>query len=130
MKPDTAEWVLFAEESFSVAGILEKTRTRGSMNNIICFHCLQCVERYVKGRLAKGGAKPRKNSKLINLFNKALRLEPSWTRFLASVTALKLYTGDFLYPGHVATREDARAALKICRSFRKEARLALGLPAK
>lgn len=130
MKQDTVEWVRFAEESFSVADFLVKTRTRRSLNNIICFHSQQCVERYIKGRLAEGGANSRKNSNLINLFNKSLGLEPSWTRFLDSVTALKSYTADFLYPGHVTTREDARAAVKICRAFRKEARVALGLAPK
>jgi hypothetical protein len=36
----------------------------------------------------------------------------------------------FRYPGHIATRSDARAALKSCRSLRIEVRFSLGLPKK
>mgnify|MGYP003704437159 CR=1 FL=1 len=129
MNRDTVAWIRFAEESYCAAVLLIKSRARRSPNNVICFYSHQCVERYLKCRLTEGGANFG-DSKLISLFKQTLGLEPSWCRFVDSVTALKSYTADFLYPGHVATRDDARAALKICRSFRKEARLALGLAAK
>ena len=129
MNHDTAVWIQFAEESYCAADLLMKSRARRSLNNVICYYSQQCVERYIKGRLTEGGANFG-NSKLINLFKQTLGLVPSWRRFVDSVTTLKSHTADFLYPGHVATRDDARAALKICRSFRKEARLALGLAAK
>jgi|GEM_PF-2584315 len=46
----------------------------------------------------------------------------------AAVREWVRYAVKFRYPGHVATRVDARQALRACRSIRSEARLSLGLP--
>jgi hypothetical protein len=40
------------------------------------------------------------------------------------------FDAQFRYPGHTATKADARQALKACRSVRTEVRLSLGLPGK
>lgn len=130
MKADTAEWVRCAEEDFAVATVLMKGRRRVSTNNSICFHCQQCVEKYLKSRLEEAGLKVPKIHSLMALLNQTLSLEPLWASFLPSLTTLNNYAVHFRYPGHLASRQDTRTALKICRSIRREVRLALGLPAK
>ena len=130
MKADTAEWVRCAEEDFTGANVLFKARQRTSTNNLICFHSQQCVEKYLKARLAEAGLVVPKIHNLMNLLNQSVAVEPLWSSYLQSFSALNIYAVHFRYPGHVAARQDARFALKTCRAFRKEARLALGLPAK
>lgn len=130
MRADTAEWVRCAEEDFTVATVMMKSRQRISTNNSTCFHCQQCVEKYLKGRMAEAGLPIPKVHNLMLLLNLTLPLEPLWASFMGSLTMLNNYAVHFRYPGHVAARQDARYALKACRSLRKEARGALGLPAK
>jgi hypothetical protein len=48
----------------------------------------------------------------------------------ALLRRLNDYAVKFRYPGHVATRTDAREALKVCRSIRTDVRLSIGLPRK
>ena len=52
MKADTQEWVRCAEEDFDVATALFRRRKTAATNSI-GFHCQQCVEKYLKGRMAE-----------------------------------------------------------------------------
>ena len=55
------------------------------------------------------------------------RLEPDATSRPERIT---LDAVQFRYPGNVATKQDARDALRDCRAIRKEVRASLGLPVK
>ena len=130
MNANFVECVRFAEEEYQVAVFLMKRRGGNALMNSICFHCQQCLEWYLKGRLQRAGLPIPKTHNLAVLLDQVLSLEPMWASFETSVATVKNYTADFLYPGHVATPKQAREALKICQSIRKEIRLALGLSAK
>jgi len=45
------EWLEKAEEDYTVASSLHADRTPGA----ICFHCQQCVEKWLKAALVKHG---------------------------------------------------------------------------
>lgn len=127
MKAETAEWVAFAEADFKAAGSLMRSRAR-NISNIIGFHCQQCIEKYLKARLEEEGVPPPKVHSLTALLGLLLPKEPLWASFTPSLLLLNNYAVKFRYPGQIATRADARAALKACRSIRAEVRLSLGLP--
>jgi HEPN domain-containing protein len=127
MKPATREWVRCAEEDFDVASALMRRRTRTAANSI-GFHCQQCVEKYLKARLQEAGAGVPKTHDLVALLQLLLAVEPLWASFAPALRRLNDYAVKFRYPGHVATRADARQALKACRVLRGEVRLSLGLP--
>ncbi len=129
MKADTKEWLRFAEEDFDVASALMRRRTRTAANTI-GFHCQQCVEKYLKARLEEAGLPVPKVHSLTALLALLLPLEPLWASFNPTLLLLNNYAVKFRYPGHVATRADARAAVKACRSIRAEIRHSLGLPRK
>jgi HEPN domain-containing protein len=129
MKADTREWVRFAEEDFDVATALFRRRKKGAANSI-GFHCQQCVEKYLKARMIEDGVAIHKTHDLQLLLNLLLAARPLWAAFHSVLGNLTGYAVKFRYPGHVATRADARAALKACRSIRAEVRLSLGLPKK
>jgi HEPN domain-containing protein len=129
MKAATREWVSCAEEDFDVATALMRRRTKTAANSI-GFHCQQCVEKYLKARLEEGALMAPKTHDLVALLQLLLAAEPLWASFAPALRSLNDYAVRFRYPGHVATRSDARHALKICRSIRGDIRLSLGLPQK
>jgi len=129
MKPATREWVRCAEEDFDVAAALMRRRTKTAANSI-GFHCQQCVEKYLKARLEEAGLVAPRTHDLVALLQLLLPIEPLWASFAPALRGLNDYAVRFRYPGHVATRADARTALKLCRSIRIDVRLSLGLPRK
>jgi HEPN domain-containing protein len=129
MKPATREWVRCGEEDFDVATALMRRRTKTAANSI-GFHCQQCVEKYLKARLEEAGLMAPRTHDLVALLQLLLPAEPLWASFAPALRGLNDYAVRFRYPGHVATRADARSALKLCRSLRGDVRLSLGLPKK
>ena len=130
MKAETREWVRCAEEDFDVALILFRRRTKRPPANAIGFHCQQCAEKYLKARLEEAGSCIPKVHDLILLLQHVLPLEPLWASYAPMLRALNDYAVKFRYPGNIATRAAARAALKGCRSIRAEVRSSLGLPTR
>jgi HEPN domain-containing protein len=129
MKAETREWVRCAEEDFDVANALFRRRTKTAANSI-AFHCQQCVEKYFKGRLEELGLSIPKTHNLPALLALLAPHHAPWTAFMPPLLLLNNYAVKFRYPGGVATRADARGALKACRSIRAEVRHSLGLPRK
>ena len=129
MKGATREWVRCAEEDFDVAQALLRRRTKTAANSI-GFHCQQCVEKYLKARLEEAGRPVPRTHDLVALLQLLLTLEPLWAPFAPALRRLNDYAVKFRYPGHTATRVDARQALRACRSIRDDVRLSLGLPRK
>jgi HEPN domain-containing protein len=129
MKPATREWIRCAEEDFDVATALLRRRTKTAANSI-GFHCQQCIEKYMKARFEEAGLIAPKTHDLVALLQLLLPIEPLWAAFAPASRGLNDYAVRFRYPGHVATRADARQALKACRSIRGDVRSALGLPRK
>jgi HEPN domain-containing protein len=130
MKPETREWARCAEEDFDAATFFFRRRTKRPTANVVGFHCQQCVEKYLKARLEEAGLAVPKVHDLILLLQRLLPIEPLWASYAPMLRALNDYAVKFRYPGNIATRAAARAALKDCRAIRKEVRASLGLPAK
>ncbi len=126
MKPTTREWVKKAENDFKVASQILRRR-KDIVPDAACFFCQQCVEKYLKARLLEAGMAFPRTHDLLQLLNACLPLHPLWSAYSKVVDGMTDYAVDFRYPGFSATVREARAALKHCRSFRAEARRALGL---
>jgi HEPN domain-containing protein len=129
MKASTREWVVKAEEDFAVATVLARPRKR-PLWSPVCFHAQQCVEKYLKARLNEASVQFHRTHDLEQLLNEALAAEPLWVAFRASLKRLSDAAVLPRYPGGVFTKTEAQRALKTCKSFRREARTALGLPIK
>lgn len=129
MKPDTVEWVRWAEEDFEVACILFRRRKPLSANSV-SFHCQQSVEKYLKARLVEAGIIAPRTHDLEALLLLLIPVEPLWAAYQPGLSTMTGYAVISRYPGQNLLRADARLALKTCRSIRKEVRLALGMSAK
>ena len=106
-----------------------RRRTKSAANSI-GFHCQQCAEKYLKARLEEAGLAAPRTHDLVALLQLLLPVEPLWASFAPSFRRLNDYAVKFRYPGHFATRTDARQALKAARSFRTDVRAGPGLPGK
>lgn len=127
MKASTREWVAKAEEDFAVMLTLARPRKK-PLWSPLCFHAQQCVEKYLKARLNEASLPLPKTHDLEQLLNQTLVREPLWAAFRAELKRLSQAAVAPRYPGGVFTKSEARRALKTCSTFRKEARLSLGLP--
>ena len=126
MKPLTLEWVEKAEEDFISAQREYRARNRPNYN-AACFFAQQCIEKYIKARLQEANIEFGKVHDLVGLLESASPVEPLWQPYRSTFRPITAYAVDFRYPGENASKEEAQDAIKICRGFRKVARLSLGL---
>ncbi len=127
MKPVTREWVAKAEQDFLAAQDLARRRKR-PVWDAVCFHCQQATEKYLKARMHEAAIPVPKSHDLDALLNLLLPVEPRWRVFRSALQNLSDFAVDFRYPGHHATKAQARRALADSKAFRRHVRLALGLP--
>lgn len=126
MKASTREWVRKAEEDYLAASALNRRRSR-PLWNVVAFHIQQTAEKYLKARLEEAGQNVPKTHDLLHLLNLVTTVEPHWSSYNAAFSLLASYAVLTRYPGGTVTKTDVRHAMGLCRQFRKEARLALGL---
>ena len=126
MKPGTREWVGKAEEDFLAATDLARRRKRPLLSSV-CFHAQQGAEKYLKARIAEAGLPIRKTHDLEMLLDLLIPLEPGWVSLRTALQDLTDYAVDVRYPGHAATKSEARRAVADCKLVRREVRRALRL---
>ncbi len=129
MKVSTREWITKAKEDFAVVNVLTRQRKK-PLWSPVCFHAQQCVEKYLKARLNEASLAIHRTHDLEQLLHHVLTLEPLWAAFLPALKRLSDAAVVPRYPGSFTTKAEAQRALATCKSFRKEARNSLGLPAK
>ena len=126
MNPMTSEWIEKAEEDFLSAR--REYQARKSPNyNAACFFVQQAVEKYLKARLQEAEVEFSKTHDLVRLLDLLAFIEPLWQTYRFSFRSITTYAADYRYPGQKATQDEAKEALKICKSFRITARQSLGL---
>jgi HEPN domain-containing protein len=127
MKPITREWIEKAEEDWNV--MLKAYRARKNPAfNAACFHAQQCAEKYLKGRLEEAGIAFARTHDLILLLNQTLSVEPGWAIIQPELDYLNNFSVIYRYPGHSATKSEAKDAVSACRKVRRLIRSAFGLP--
>ena len=127
MNPSTIEWIEKAEDDWDSAQRLYRVRVR-IQYDAACFHAQQCAEKYLKARLNEAGLSFNKTHDLPALLKQAVTIEPSWVALQPAAIFLADFAVKFRYPGHRATKTQAKQALKDCREMRRVIRTAFGLP--
>ena len=120
MKPLTAEWVRKAEEDFAAAAQLQ-------ISNIVCYHCQQCAEKYLKARLQEAEIAFPKTHNLLELLGLVMAVEPLWESLREPLRTLARYASEFRYPGDDADATEAKRGMEMCRTIRQTVRRSLGL---
>lgn len=126
MKATTREWIEKAEADFVSAGREYRARNRPNFD-AACFFAQQCIEKYLKGRLAEAGRQVPKTHDLSVLLDSVLSIEPLWEAARSRVETLTSYAVLFRYPGESATRALAKTAIADARWVRSMMRSAMRL---
>jgi HEPN domain-containing protein len=126
MKQAARDWVKKAEEDYLAALDLARRRKK-QLHNSVCFHCQQSAEKYLKARIEEVGLRIPKTYDLESLLTVLLPVAPLWAALRPQLQNLTDFAVDFRYPGNEANKQDAKTALRDCKSVHKEVRLALGL---
>lgn len=128
MKSATRDWIDKAEADHLAAVDLGRRR-KLPLHDLVCFHCQQSTEKYLKARLEEAGVSFPKTHDLESLLTLLLSVEPLWAALMPAAKRLKPFGVLIRYPGNDATKAQARQALLDAKVFRREVRLALGLKA-
>ena len=116
------EWISKAEQDYTVAKALRQLRAL-KVNDAICFHCQQCIEKYLKAFLTARSVHTPKSHSLENLVSLASKADGSFELISDLIRPLSRYAVGFRYPGEEAHRPEANRAVKImeeARSFIRE----------
>jgi HEPN domain-containing protein len=126
MKLEALEWVAKADGDFFDAQ--RGVRARKNRNpDGVCFHCQQCIEKYLKARLTEAGIRFPKTHDLARLLDLLQPAEPDWAPWRPDLDILTDYAISFRYPAENATLDEARSAFKICKMLRARVREKLAL---
>ena len=120
------EWIYKAEQDFESAHYLSEKQTQ-PVPDVVCFHCQQCIEKYLKAYLTQNKVEPPEIHDLQRLNNLCRTLDSSFTQIRDGLDMLNAYAVDFRYPGDVATDEDSKQAFKITKDIRTFLRTKLNL---
>ena len=128
MNPLTAEWVAKAEADYQGAVALQRRR-KTPLPDLVCFHCQQSAEKYIKALLQESAIAFPKTHVLVDLLGLALNVDPSLRGLQEALLILEDYAVKFRYPGLSTTTDQASTAVDAVRTVRRALRLRLGIPA-
>ncbi|MGH9928768.1 MAG: HEPN domain-containing protein [Pyrinomonadaceae bacterium] len=126
MKPLTREWVEKAEADFATARREVRVRKQPNYDGV-CFHCQQCVEKYLKARLQQDRTVFRKTHDLRALLDLLLPSYQTWNVLRPDLLTLNNFAIAYRYPGESSDVKTARDALERCKHIREVVRKSPGL---
>ena len=125
MNRETAKWVHKAEQDWEVAHTLAG-QTRPP-RDVVCFHCQQAAEKYLKALLQENGLVVPKTHELADILDLLLPSDATLARLRRKADSLTQYAVDYRYPGMMASKRQMEAALCHVDQIRLECRGKLNL---
>jgi HEPN domain-containing protein len=120
------EWIRKAEEDYVVAITLARKR-KDVAPSATCFHCQQCVEKYLKAFLIQHRTDVPRTHDLLELHKLCTPIDPGLSMIGDLLDILNPYSVEFRYPGEVATIEEAKTAVITMKKVRRFVRNLLGV---
>ena len=125
MKRQTALWVRKEEADQVGARCLASTKL--PVYDLICFHCQQAAEKYLKALAQENGLVPPRIHDLKRLLAMLIPLDGTLRHLRRSLTSLNRYAVEFRYPGKTSRKSQAVAALRHAEQVRDAIRIRLRL---
>ena len=125
MKKATREWVKKAEQDWVLAE--QGIQSQVPVHDGTCFHCQQCVEKYLKGLMEEIGLSIPKTHFLDSLLTALAPYHPTLRSFRRGLLFLTVFAVDTRCPGNNASKRQAVAAVRWAHRVRKTARQLLGI---
>ncbi|MDQ3812463.1 MAG: HEPN domain-containing protein [Armatimonadota bacterium] len=120
------EWVEKAEADYKGAVALNRRR-KEPLSDLVCFHCQQCAEKYLKAYLVAQSSNPPRIHDLEDLLTLCSVHDAALIKHLPLVEALDPYGVQYRYPAISATEAEAKDAVRTMRRLRTILRRSLGL---
>ncbi|MDX1944468.1 MAG: HEPN domain-containing protein [Pirellulaceae bacterium] len=125
MRKRARPWLRKAEADRIAAQRLHESDD--GIHDVVCFHCQQCAEKYLKALLADADDEIPRTHNLDDLLDLLEERYPKLCKFrrgLLFLTDLAVHTR---YPGRAASKRQAVAALRWMNKIRAHCRALLGL---
>ena len=107
---DVKDWLEIADSDFDSAILLNESARKHY--EIICYHCAQAVEKYIKGYLIFKYIVPQKTHDLRFLNNLCIELDKNFENIITECAFLNRFANDVRYPHKYETNEsDASYAI-------------------
>jgi HEPN domain-containing protein len=126
MKRQTGLWVRKAEADLIGARSLE--RTKPPLHDLVCFHCQQAAEKYLKALVQELGLVVPRTHNLADLLTLLLPHDAALRKLRRGLISLGRYAVGFRYPGENASKRQSMGALRQAEKVRRAIRDRLGLP--
>jgi HEPN domain-containing protein len=120
------EWVEKAEGDYRGAVALNRRRKQ-PLPDLVCYHCQQSAEKYLKAYLVMQGVTPPRTHNLLDLLADCEIYDSTLSSQFPLVVSLDPFSVQFHYPGSSATVANAQNAVLTLRRLRKVLRKKLGL---
>jgi len=101
---DVLEWIKIADDDFDSAEILNQATRKHY--EIICYHCAQAVEKYLKGYLEYKDIISEKTHKLTYLYSICMDNDNRFINIKAECDFLNKFANDIRYPHRYETNEN------------------------
>jgi HEPN domain-containing protein len=116
---DVIEWIQIADDDFDSAKILNESARKHY--EIICYHCAQAVEKYLKGYLSYHDIIPQKNHNLLLLNEICIETDSAFENIRTECSLLNRFTNEIRYPHRIEINEEdvnySLVAVEKIRSF-------------
>ena len=107
------EWFEMAQKDIRSAEILLEYNVD---NGIVCFHCQQAIEKYLKGFLINATGELQEGHNLVKLCKKAMAFEQTLSEFIKDMAFVNTYYIETRYPAEdslLVSKEDAEECIRI-----------------
>ena len=114
---DALEWIEIADNDFDSAILLNEAVRKHC--EIICYHCAQAVEKYLKGYLISKDIVPKKTHDLRFLNNLCIELDPHFENAITECAFLNKFSNDIRYPHKYQVNEsDVSYSIRLVEKIR------------
>ncbi len=127
MRETTREWVHVAEEDYS-AIVQLFVNGKNPPYGVVCFHCQQCVEKYLKAFLTEQEIDFPRTHWLSILLQLMLPIKPEWNIHEDALNVLSNFATETRYPGEFQiNRKVTQNAVVIAEEIREIIRVELDI---
>ncbi|MDR1287454.1 MAG: HEPN domain-containing protein [Treponema sp.] len=114
---DVIEWMQIADDDFDSAKILNESARKHY--EIICYHCAQAAEKYLKGYLSYNDIIPQKTHNLLLLNEVCIETDNAFLNIRTECGLLNRFTNEIRYPHRIEINgEDVNYSLVAAEKIR------------
>ena len=110
MIKETARWLRKAEAD--LRGARQLANAESPLHDLICFHCQQAAEKYLKAIIQESGDPVPRTHDLEDLLGRVVPDVPTLDKLRRGFSFLSPFAVDFRYPDKDATGRQSKAAIR------------------